>query len=586
MKRNGFVPNVVTVASVLPAFANLGLVQIGKCVHCFLIRSGMEVNIFVETALVDMYAKFGLLSIARKLFDRMPKRNIVSWNAIISGYSSNGFGEEAIWLYKKLQRNGVKPDFITIMNLLAACSNIGCVQIGGVVHCCVVKSGVENDLLTKTALMETYVKLKCIEDAYRIFKHEIPMKDVVTWTLMLSGFSDVKHGNKAMKFLNEMILQSDISLDHIALMAMCSSCSQSGALQQGKRVQAITIKTGFGSNTFVGSSLIDMYANCGSLESAKRVFDGMVGKDVVCWNAMISAYGMNGHGGEAIDLFFKMKGSGISPDESTLVCVLCACSHAGMVDQGSSLFNHMTEEWNIVPNLQHYACMVDLLGRVGRLDDANTLIRNMPLQPDAAVYGALLSACRVHRNIELGLAVSEKLFELDPDDAGFYVLLSNMYASAGNWDGVQMTRVSLREKGLKKIPAYSSTEVDGEVHTFMAGNKDHLHYPKISEFLKSLITKIEAAGYVPETSCIYQDVPEGTKREILFHHSEKLAIAFGLLMTKPRTTIRIMKNLRICDDCHTASKYISNAVGREIIIKDANRFHLFKDGVCSCRDYW
>ncbi|KAF9608835.1 hypothetical protein IFM89_011873 [Coptis chinensis] len=441
-------------------------------------------------------------------------------------------------------------------------------------------------MVMKTALIDMYVKCRCIDDAYRIFKDEIPIKDEVTWTLMLSGFSDAGYGNKAMEILNQMMSLKDVRLDHVALMGMCSSCSKSGALRQGKCVHALTIKTGFGDNNFVGSSLIDMYANCGNLESAKRVFEGIKARDVVCWNAMISGYGMHGYGGDAIGIFSLMKGSGINADDATLVCVLCACSHAGMVGEGISLFNHMVEEGHIVPNLQHYTCMVDLLGRAGRLDDAYSLIKKMPLQPDAPVYGALLGACRVHRNIELGVEVSNKLFELNPDDAGFYVLASNMYAAAGNWDGVKMTRVSLRSKGLKKTPGLSSTEIDGIVHTFMAGDKDHPHYAEIRESLKNLITKIEAVGYVPDTKSVFQDVPDDTKIDILFHHSEKLAIAFGLLMTQTGTTIRIMKNLRICSDCHTASKFISKAVGREIIIKDANRFHLFKDGVCSCSDYW
>ncbi|OVA14957.1 Pentatricopeptide repeat [Macleaya cordata] len=586
MKMSGFLPNAVTLTSILPVFANLGLIQFGRSVHCLLIRFGLEINIFVETSLVDMYAKCGLLSVARKQFDAMPEKNVVSWNAIISGYSDYGFGEEALHLFKTMQRNGFTADFITVMSLIAACSSIACLQIGYLIRSFTIRSGFDNDLLVKTALMEMYVKLKCVEDAFRIFNEEMLVKDVVTWTLMLSSFSDAGYGNKAMDILNEMITMDGISLDSVALMGMISSCSKSGSMQQGRRVHGLTIKTGFEDYTFVGSAFIDMYSNCGSLDSAKKFFEGMEETDVVCWNSMIAGLGMNGYGDDAVDLFLRMKGSGIEPNNSTFVCVLCACSHAGMVDKGLQIFDLMFKKWNIVPNLQHYSCIVDLLGRAGQLDDAYSLINNMPLKPDAGVYGALLAACNVHRNIKLGLEISQKLFQLELNDAGYYVLLSNMHATAGNWEGVKMTRVSLRSKGLKKDPGRSSIEIDRTVHTFMAGDKYHPQYPEISDFLRSLIERIEAAGHVPDTKFVFQDVPDEVKRDLLYHHSEKLAIAFGLLRSKPGTTIRIVKNLRICNDCHNASKFISKTFGRELIIKDINHFHTFQDGVCSCKDFW
>ncbi|XP_026439282.1 putative pentatricopeptide repeat-containing protein At3g23330 [Papaver somniferum] len=468
--------------------------------------------------------KCGLVSVAGQVFDAMPEKNVFSWNAVISGYSDNGLGEEGIVQFKRMQRNGFVADLVTMMSLTASCIGIEWPQLGGMIRSFIIRSGFDNCLLVKTALLEMYVKLKCIEDAYRVFSEEMPVKDVVTWTLMLSGFSDAGFGNKAMDIFDQMIKIDEISLDSVALLGMISGCSKSGAMHQGRRVHAFTIKVGFEDDIFVGSAIIDMYSNCGNLDSAKLYFEGLKERDVVCWNCMIAGLGMNGYSADAVCLFFQMKRSGIEPNESTYVSVLCACTHAGMVNPGLVIFNQLIKEWNMEPNLQHYSCIVDLLGRAGRLDEAYSIVNNMPLKPDAGVYGALLGACSIHRNVELGLKISRKLFELNPNDVGYYVLLSNMYAVSGDWEGVQKTRVSLRSKGLKKDPGISSIEIDRTIFTFMAGDKNHLQYPEICNFLMNLIAKIECEGYVPDLISVFQDLTDEVKKDILYHHSEKLAI--------------------------------------------------------------
>ena len=585
MTMGNFKPNAVTISSVLPAFANLGLIRIAKSVHCFWVRGGFEGNVFVETALVDMYSKFGCMGVARQLFESMSERNVVSWNAIVSGYSDHGFSEEAIDLFNLMRRKGLLVDFYTIMSLIPASLSVGCLQVGTGIHGFIIRTGYENDKHIKTALMDIYVSHNCVDDAHRVFS-EMFVKDVAAWTLMLTGFSSGRHWDRAIKHFNKMLGIQNLKLDSIVLMGILSSCSHSGALQQGRRVHALAIKTCFANNIFVGSAVIDMYANCGNLEDAKRFFYGMGEKDVVCWNAMIAGNGMNGYGTDAIDLFLQMKGSGLDPDESTFVSVLYACSHAGMVYEGLQIFYHMVKTSHDIPNLQHYACVIDILGRAGQLDAAYSFINNMPFQPDFDVYSTLLGACRIHGNIKLGHEISQKIFEMEPNDAGYYVLLSNMYALAGNWEGVKMTRASLRSKRLKKDPGFSSIEINQEIYTFMAGEKDHPQYFKIEGILKGLILKIKKAGYVPNTNVLLQDVSDDMKKDILYHHSEKMAIAFGLMRTKPGTIIRITKNLRTCNDCHSASKFVSKVFGRVLVIKDANRFHVFQDGVCSCRDYW
>ncbi|EYU37731.1 hypothetical protein MIMGU_mgv1a017991mg, partial [Erythranthe guttata] len=487
-------PNEVTIATVLPAFGKLGVALIGKSVHCYWIRHNFGCNVFVETGLVHMYSKFGCLKIARKLFDNMPERNVVSWNAIISGYSENEFGEEALSMFNEMRRKGFSGDIFTLTN--------------------------------------------------------------------------------------------GIKLDSVSLITILSGCSFSGALQQGRRVHALVIKTGFQADIFTGSALIDMYANCASMEDAKTCFERMEEKDVACWNTLISGYGMIGCGNEAIELFSQMKNSGLVPDESTFVSVLCSCSNTGLVDLGLQIFDRMQKLWNIIPSSKHYACVIDLLGRSGRVNEAYSLMKRMHLQPGVEILSSLLTACRIYKNLEVGIEISRKLFELKPNDAGYYVLLSNMYALAGDWDCARTSRTYLKSNNLKKNPGVSSIEISGEIFTFMASQKDHLFYMEINEFLKDLIFKIKSEGYEVDTDSVFLDVSNDVKKDILFHHSEKLAIAFGLMRTKPGTVIRVTKNLRICKDCHSACKFVSKVYARVLVIKDANRFHVFRDGVCSCRDWW
>ncbi|KAL9174079.1 hypothetical protein ABFS82_02G029100 [Erythranthe guttata] len=574
-------PNEVTIATVLPAFGKLGVALIGKSVHCYWIRHNFGCNVFVETGLVHMYSKFGCLKIARKLFDNMPERNVVSWNAIISGYSENEFGEEALSMFNEMRRKGFSGDIFTLTSLLSSPD----LRVGSAIHGLLIGTGYENDALVKTALMELYINCDFVDDAYSIFK-EIDRKDLVAWTLMLRGFSKSGNWRRTIEHFNNMMGEDGIKLDSVSLITILSGCSFSGALQQGRRVHALVIKTGFQADIFTGSALIDMYANCASMEDAKTCFERMEEKDVACWNTLISGYGMIGCGNEAIELFSQMKNSGLVPDESTFVSVLCSCSNTGLVDLGLQIFDRMQKLWNIIPSSKHYACVIDLLGRSGRVNEAYSLMKRMHLQPGVEILSSLLTACRIYKNLEVGIEISRKLFELKPNDAGYYVLLSNMYALAGDWDCARTSRTYLKSNNLKKNPGVSSIEISGEIFTFMASQKDHLFYMEINEFLKDLIFKIKSEGYEVDTDSVFLDVSNDVKKDILFHHSEKLAIAFGLMRTKPGTVIRVTKNLRICKDCHSACKFVSKVYARVLVIKDANRFHVFRDGVCSCRDWW
>lgn len=339
-------------------------------------------------------------------------------------------------------------------------------------------------------------------------------------------------------------------------------------------------------NVFVGTSVIDMYCKCGRVGMARKAFNRMKEKNIKSWTAMLAGYGMHGQAREALEVFDEMQNAGVKPNYITFVSVLAACSHAGLVKEGWHWFNAMTAKFNIIPGVEHYGCMVDLLGRAGHLNEAYDLIKGMKVNPDFIVWGALLGACRIHKNVELGEISARMLFELDPKNCGYYVLLSNIYADAGRWDDVDRLRVMMKKRGLVKPPGYSLVELKGQIHVFLVGDKEHPRHEEIYVYLETLSVKMQETGYVPDTTSVLHDVDQEEKETVLRVHSEKLAVAFGIMNTAQGTTIQVIKNLRVCGDCHTAIKFISKIVSREIVVRDSNRFHHFKDGFCSCGDYW
>jgi pentatricopeptide repeat protein len=405
------------------------------------------------------------------------------------------------------------------------------------------------------------------------------------WSAMITGYALSGNSREALKLFYQMQL-TNMKPDLATVKSLVPACAHLAALQPGTWMHGYLIKSGFESDVSVGTALVDMYGKYGSIDMARKLFDIMHERDVVSWSAIIAGYGMQGYGENALELFSQMQKTGLSPDHVTFVCVLSACSHAGLLDEGWQIFDSMVRDYDIMPSVEHYACMVDLLGRVGRLDDAEDFIKKMPLKPDAGVWGALPGACRIHCNVELGGRVAEQLFYLEPDNAGHYVLLSNMYAAAGSWDDVAKVRTMMKDKGLKMTPGCTLVEINNRVHQFIADDRSHPHSDEIYATLKSLAGQMKDAGYVPNTGLVLHDVAEEVKERMLWSHSEKLAIAFALINTSPGSPIRITKNLRACVDCHSATKFISKIVKREIIVRDAIRFHHFRDGSCSCVDYW
>eukprot|EP01018_Ginkgo_biloba_P038372 Gb_05116 [translate_table: standard] len=582
MQLQGVKPNSFTVMSVILACAQLSALQQGKSIHGYTIRNGIESDI-VRTALMDMYAKCGSIDTASQLFDKLSERDIVAWSAIISCYAQNGHAKEALILFNKMQRRDIKPNMVTMASILPACAHLSALQKGKQIHGYIIRNGFES-VAVDTALIDMYAKCGSIYFARQWFD-KMCKRDVVSWNAMIAGYNQNGHFNKALTLFNEIQLQ-DLKPNSTTLVSILPACANLSALQRGKRIHGYIIKSGFELDAVVLTALIDMYAKCGNIEFARQLFDKMFQRNLVSWNAIILGYGMHGHGEDALALFSKMQQTGMKPDHVTFIGVLSACSHAGLVDEGWQYFDCMSREYGLEPKVEHYACLVDLLGRAGHLDEAYNFVKAMPLEPDAVVWGALLGACRIHGNTVLGEHVAEQLFELEPENVGCYVLLSNIYADAGRWDDVAKVRTLMKDRGLKKTPGCSLIEVNNRVHAFVVGDRLHPQSEQIYAMLASLAEKMKEAGYVPNTNFVLHDVEEEVKEQVLNSHSEKLAIAFGLINTSQGTPVRITKNLRVCSDCHNATRFISKIVGREIIVRDANRFHHFKDGLCSCGDYW
>lgn len=570
---------------VLKACGDLLLVETGRRVHSEVVVSGLESDIYVANALLAMYSKFGDMGLARMLFDRMLERDLISWNTMISGYVKNGNPRKALEVFEKMGKAELKADGTTLLGILSACAELMALKLGKEIHAYVVQKSGEicNEFLTNS-LIEMYCNCKSLAYSRRLFDG-VKLKDTVSWNSMIRGYEQNGDAFESLRLFCRMVMEG-AEVDEVTIITILGACDQISALQFGMSIHSCLVKKGFGANIIVGTALIDMYSKCGSLSSSRRVFDEIPRKNLVSWSAMISGYGAHGQGEEAISCYHELVANNFTPDEGVLTSVLSACSHAGLVNEGKHIFNRMTIEYNVKPRLAHYSCLVDLLGRAGYVHEAYELIKTMEVKPSSDIWAALLSACRLHKNVKLAEVSAQKVFEMNPKGVGSYICLSNIYASEKRWDDVERVRAMVRSKGLKKPPGCSFVEVDKMVHRFLVGDKSHPQTHDVYAKLKDLNLRLKEAGYKPDTTSVFYDVEEEVKEKMLWDHSERLAIAFVLINTGPGTTIRITKNLRVCNDCHTVTKMISELMNREIIMRDIHRFHHFRHGFCSCGDYW
>ncbi|XP_072978381.1 pentatricopeptide repeat-containing protein At2g02980, chloroplastic-like [Typha angustifolia] len=524
------------------------------------------------------------LDYAHQLFDRIPQPDAVLFNTMSRGYSRSHTPMQSISMFLHMLESGVSPDDYTFPSLLKACASAKAAEEGRQAHGIAVKLGVVENIYVRPTLINMYAECGNIRAARTLFDRTDGCC-VVSYNSMITACVRNSRPSEALALFREMQAKGLKPTD-VTMLSVLSSCALLGALELGKWIHEYIKKNGLGSYVKVNTALIDMYAKCGSLEDAVSVFQEMTSKDTQAWSAMIVAYAVHGLGTEAISIFEDMKRKGIKPDDITFVGVLYACSHSGLVDEGLRYFDSM-RGYGIIPGIKHYGCVVDLLARSGQLEKAYKFIDGLPIKPTPILWRTLLSACGGHGDVDLGKRVFERILELDDSHGGDYVILSNMCANNGRWEDMNQIRKLMGARGVVKMPGCSSIEVNNMVHEFFSGDGKHPQSREAHKMVDEVVEQLKLVGYVPDTSQVFHvDMGEEEKEASLRYHSEKLAIAFGLINTPPGTTIRVVKNLRVCGDCHSMAKLVSMIFGRQIILRDLNRFHRFEKGECSCRDYW
>lgn len=498
-------------------------------------------------------------------------------------------------LYKAmmtLDHKTAVPDNHTFPFVLKACAYTFSLCEGKQVHAHVLKHGFESDTHVCNSLIHFYATCGCLNLAEKIF-HKMYVRNEVSWNIMIDSYAKGGEFHTALKMFGEM--QKVHDPDGYTMQSVISACAGLGALSLGLWVHAYILKKcdkNVIGDVLVNTCLVDMYCKCGELEFAKRVFQSMAYRDVNSWNSMILGFAMHGKAEDALDYYVRMvKAEKIVPNSITFVGVLSACNHRGMVNEGLVHFDMMVKEFNVEPRLEHYGCLVDLLARAGQIDEALSLVSEMPMKPDGVIWRSLLDACcKQHASVELSEEMAKQVFDSEGSDSvcsGVYVLLSKVYASACRWNDVGLLRKLMSDKGVTKKPGCSLIEINGVVHEFFAGDTTHPQSENIYKFVNEIEEKLESIGYLPDYSGapMVDEFNDG-KQNTLKLHSERLAIAFGILNSRPGLPIRVFKNLRVCNDCHRVTKLISRIYNVEIIVRDRARFHHFKDGICSCMDYW
>ncbi|CAM0885576.1 unnamed protein product [Alopecurus aequalis] len=590
-EHGGVQADEITVLSVLPACSGPPELARLRELHAFTVRRGLDLagdNDMVLNALMAAYGRCGCLLHAGRVFAGTRSKTVSSWNALISAHTQNGEARAAIELFLQMTSYcGLKPDWFSTGSLLLACANLKHLPHCKATHGFILRNGLERDPSIRVSLLSAYIQCGRESLARVLFDHEAvqEINDEVSWNTMIAGYSQNGLPDESLQLFRKM--QSKHWPSMVSVTSALMACSELSAVRLGKELHCFALKFDLCEDSFLSSSLIDMYSKCGFVDEARAFFDQLEAKDTVSWTAMITGYAVNGLGKEAVMLYDRMRNEGMEPDEFTYLGLLMACGHTGMLEEGLCFFEEMMNHYDIEVRLEHYACVIGMLSRAGRFADAMALMEQMPDEPDAKILSSVLSACHIHGEIELGKKVAERLLELEPDKAEHHVLASNMYAGSRQWDEMRRVRRMLRDAGITKEPGCSWIDLAGKVYSFVAGeNSLPPEMDEVRRMWHGLEERINEIGYAPDTSVVLHELEEEEKVEALRWHSEKQAIAFGLLRTSGPAKVRVFKNIRMCKDCHNAAKLISKVTGREIVVRDKKRFHHFAKGVCSCGDYW
>ncbi|XP_054776737.1 pentatricopeptide repeat-containing protein At4g35130, chloroplastic isoform X2 [Prosopis cineraria] len=642
MELEGVPTDNLTYPFVIKACGCLLALTLGEKIHGKLFKVGLNRDVYICNALIAMYGKLGLVDLALRVFEEMPVRDLVSWNSMIGAYSLVKDHLNTLKCFREMLEIGIRPDKFTIINALDSCSLGVSLSLGKKIHCIAVKLGLESDVMVQTSLTDMYSKCRKLDYAERVFDR-ISLRSIVAWNVMIGGYALNGRPLQALGSMKKMVKADKLSVDNITLINLLPSCEQLGAvlldknlitlnamiavyvknkhyvkalklfeelmsanlrpdaftiasilpayaelasLREGKQIHGHIMKLRYHSNSFVLNSIIYMYAGVGDIRTAREIFDQMSRRDIISWNTMMMAYAIHGMGKMSIELFSEMKRLGIQPSDSTFVSLLSSCSNSGMVDDGWMYYNSMRLDYGIEPKIEHYGCMLDLIGRTGDLDQAVSFIEAMPVFPTARIWGSLLNASRNRGNIELAELAAEHIFKIEHDNTGCRVLLSNMYAEAGRWENVERIRSIMTKEGSDRTMSCSIIETNHTLHRFTNDDRSQIESDTIHNVRDIISRNAGDENYISSLTK-FKPLDMARKRANLSeNHSVRLAICYGLISATIGNPILVRKNTRVCEDCHVFVKKISKNTKREIILGDSKVYHHFKDGHCSCGDYW
>lgn len=555
--------------------------------HAQILRWGFFCSSFCASNLLATCAlpDWGSMDYASSIFQQIEEPGTFEFNTMIKGYAKDFNMEKSLFVYCEMLEKGVQSDNFTFPSLLKACTWLNAINEGMQIHGNIIKLGFESDLYVQNSLINMYGKCGEIKLSCAVFE-QMGQKDAASWSAIMAAHTSSGMWSESLQLFEEMGHGRSCRPEESLYVSMLSACSHLGALDFGRFLHGVLLRNFSELNLTVKTSLTDMYINCGCVEKALCLFRRTTKKNKFSYSVMISGLAMHGRSKEALELFSEMILEGLQPDDVIYVSVLTACSRDGLVDEGLQFWNRMKFEHGIEPTIQHYCCTVDLVGRAGMLDEALEFIRSMPIQPNDVVWRSLLSACKAHHNLKIGEIATKSLVRLNSRNPSDLLILSHMYARAKKWEDLAKVRTELACKHLHQTPGYSLVEVKRKVYRFVSQDKSHPESKDIYEMIHQMEWQLKFEGYSADTSEILLDVDEEEKKQRLKSHSQKLGIAFALIHTAEGVPIRIARNLRMCNDCHTYTKSISKIYGREIIVRERNHFHHFKDGACSCRDYW
>ncbi|EPS65002.1 hypothetical protein M569_09774, partial [Genlisea aurea] len=544
----------------------------GQSLHGHVVKSGIQLIPQVCHHLINFYSKVELPYRSEQVFIESQLKSSTTWSSVISNFVRNEQPVRGLEYFKlMLQKGTISPDDHIFPSATKACGMIDETILGQSIHCIAIKTGYDMNIFVGSSLVDMYAKCGSLIEARKVFD-EMPERNVVTWTGLIYGYAQNGNHDDALTLFKDAFRDdTDLNVNDFTLSSVIRICGNSTLFKLGIQIHALCLKMNYDESSFVGSGLISMYSKNGMIEHAYHIFNQVSDKNLGLWNSILIACAQHSHTDSVFDFFGEMQSSGAKPNHITFLCILYACSHAGLEGEGKQYFS-MMKKYGLEPEAEHYASMVDMLGRCGKLQEAMTLVEGMPMQPTESVWGALLTGCKIHRNIELASLVADKVFGSGHVSPGLHVMLSNAYASAGRYEEAANARKMLRDRGQKKETGLSWVEEGNVIHAFSSGDRKHEISDQIYGKLEELQREMERNGYTAAGSAM--------------HHSERLAIGFALLRFPAERAIVVMKNLRICGDCHMAVKFMSLCTKRVITVRDNNRFHRFQDGSCSCRDYW